>query len=156
MAYDWSTTLCLRLCLCRLRFHQTKLRHKQKHNKNKLVGFSCTYAYAYVDPSSETQGQSVGSGKKAGRKFSSKCGRAPGYRLSPNYFQTFKLIPAPDWAQKMLCIIVPNREQLLLSSFREFVHDGYCLAILAWFVHQACAYKGNFLLVPNQKQRNYR
>ena len=60
-------------------------------------------------PSSETQGQSVGSGEKAGRKFSSTGERAPGYRLSPNYFQKFKRMPAPDWAQKMLCIIVPNR-----------------------------------------------
>ena len=67
--------------------------------------------------SSETKGQSVGSGKKAGRKFSSKCGRAPGYRLSPNYFQKFKLIPAPDWAQKMLCIIVPNRRTVAPEFF---------------------------------------
>ena len=35
--------------------------------------------------------------------------------------------PAPDWAQKMLCIIVLNRRTHLLSSFRVFVHDGYCL-----------------------------
>ena len=41
----------------------------------------------------------VGSGEKAGRKFSSTGERAPGYRLSPNYFQKFKRIPAPDWAQ---------------------------------------------------------
>ena len=44
----------------------------------------------YVSPdvsSSETLGQSVGSGEKAGRKFSSMDKRAPGYRLSPNYFQ---------------------------------------------------------------------
>ena len=34
--------------------------------------------------------------------------RAPGYRLSPDHFQKFKRMPAPDWAQKMLCIIVPN------------------------------------------------
>ena len=60
-------------------------------------------------PSSETQGQSVGSGEKARRKFSSTGERAPGYRLSPNYFQKVKRIPAPDWAQKMLCIIVPNQ-----------------------------------------------
>ena len=40
-----------------------------------------------------------------------------------------------------LCLI---GEQFLLSSFREFVHDGYCLATLARFVHQACASKGNF------------
>ena len=31
-----------------------------------------------------------------------------GYQLSPNYFQKFKWMPAPDWAQKRLCIIVPN------------------------------------------------
>ena len=62
-----------------------------------------------LNPSSETQGQSVGSGEKAGRKFSSTGERAPGYRLSPNYFQKFKRMPAPDWPQKILCIIVPNR-----------------------------------------------
>ena len=28
---------------------------------------------------------------------------------SPHYFQKFKQMPAPDWVQKMLCIIVPNR-----------------------------------------------
>ena len=51
--------------------------------------------------SSETQGQSVGSGEKAWRKFSSTGERAPWYRLSPSYFQKFKRILAPDWAQKM-------------------------------------------------------
>ena len=35
--------------------------------------------------------------------------RALGYRLSPDNFQKFKRMPASDWAQKMLCIIVPNR-----------------------------------------------
>ena len=77
--------------------------------------------------SSETQGQSVGSGEKARQKFLSKGGGAPGYLLSPDHFQKFKRMPAPDWAQKMHCIIVPNRRTHLLSSFRVFVHDGYCL-----------------------------
>ena len=44
-------------------------------------------------------------------------GRAPGYRLSPNYFQKFKRIPAPDWAQEMLCIIVPNRRTVSPQFF---------------------------------------
>ena len=52
--------------------------------------------------------QSVGSGEKAGGTFSITGERVPGYRLSPNYFQKFKRTPAPDWAQKMLCTIVPN------------------------------------------------
>ena len=34
-------------------------------------------------PRAETQGQSVGSGEKVARKFSSKGGRPPGYRLLP-------------------------------------------------------------------------
>ena len=61
-----------------------------------------------LEPSSEIQGQSVGTGERAGRKFSSTGERAPGYRFSPSYFQTFKRMPAPNWAPKMLCIIVPN------------------------------------------------
>ena len=82
---------------------------------------------SYAIASSETQGQSVGLGEKAGRKFSSKGERAPRYRLSPNYFQKFKRMPAPDWAQKMLCIIVPNRRTVSPEFFSRVVHDGYCL-----------------------------
>ena len=80
-----------------------------------------------LNSSSETQGQSVRSGEKTERKFSSKGRKAPGYRLSPDHFQKFKGLPAPDWAQKMLCIILPNRLTHLLSSFRVFVHDVYSL-----------------------------
>ena len=47
-------------------------------------------------------------GEKARRKFSSTGGKAPGYRLSPDHFQTVERMLAPDWAQKMLCF-VPNR-----------------------------------------------
>ena len=64
---------------------------------------------ARLAASSETQRQSFRSGEKAGRKFSSTAERAPGYWLVPHYFQTFKRMPAPDWAQKKLCIIVPIR-----------------------------------------------
>ena len=84
-----------------------------------------TLALLNHSPSSETQGQSVGPGEKARRKFSSAGGRAPGYRLSQDHFQTVKRMLAPDWAQKMLCIIVPNRRT---------VHDGYYLATVARFV----------------------
>ena len=70
-----------------------------------------------ISSSSETQGQSVGSGEKAGRKFSSTGERAPGYRLSPNYFKKFKRMLPPDWAQKMLCIIVPNRRTVSPEFF---------------------------------------
>ena len=72
-------------------------------------------------PSSETQGQSVGSGERARRKFSWTGERAPEYRLSPNYFQKFKRMPVPDWAQKILCIIVPNR-RTVFPEFFSWVH----------------------------------
>ena len=45
--------------------------------------------------------------------------------------------------KKCFVLLCPIGEQFLLSSFREFVHDGYCLATLARFVHQGCASKGN-------------
>ena len=49
-------------------------------------------------------------GEKARPKFSSTGGKAPGYRLSSDDFQMVmvKRMLAPDWVQKMLCIIVPN------------------------------------------------
>ena len=67
--------------------------------------------------SSETQGQSVGPGEKARGKFSSTGGRAPGYRLSQDHFQTVKRMLAPDWAQKMLCITVTNRQTVSPEFF---------------------------------------
>ena len=72
------------------------------------------YIGSRVGPSSETQGQSVGSGEKAGRKFSSTGERAPGYQLSTNNFQKFKQMSAPDWARNALCPI------LLGLSIRQF------------------------------------
>ena len=86
-------------------------------------------------------GQSVGSGERARRKFSSTGERAPGYRLSPNYFQKFKRMSAPDWAQKMLCIIVPNR--LTVSpEFFSWVRTRRLL-FQSWLVW-LCTQSGNF------------
>ena len=55
---------------------------------------------------------------RKGRTKVFKYGRkAPGYRISSNYFQKFKRMQAPDWAQKMLCIIVPNRRTVSPEFF---------------------------------------
>ena len=94
----------------------------------------------------ETQGQLSGSGEKAGRKFSSKGGRAPGYRLLPNHFQKFKPILAPDWAQKMLCIIVPNR-RTVSPEFLSWVRTRRL------FSCNSCPVRSPSF--PNQKRRNY-
>ena len=72
----------------------------------------------YYTPSSETQGQSVGRGEKARRKFSSMGGKAPGYRLLPDHLQTVKRMLAPDWTlKKKLCVIVPNRRTVSPEFF---------------------------------------
>ena len=52
----------------------------------------------------------------ARRKFSRTGGRAPGYQVSPDHFQTASRIPAPDWAEKIPCIILPNRRAATLES----------------------------------------
>ena len=75
------------------------------------------------DPGAVSQ---VGRKLRARRKFSSEGERAPWYSLSPNYFQKFKRMLAPDWAQKCFVLLCPIGEQFLLSSFREFVHDSHC------------------------------
>ena len=50
--------------------------------------------------------------------------------------------------KKCFVLLCPIGEQLLLSSFREFVHDRYYFATVARFVHQA--------FLTRQKRRNYR
>ena len=109
--------------------------------------FAGTSFFAGISQSSETQGQSVGSGENTGRKFSSTGERTPGYRLSPNYFQKFKRIPAPDWAQKMLCIIVPNR-RTVSPEFFSWVRTRRLLS------RHSCPVRSPSF--PNQKRRNYR
>ena len=49
--------------------------------------------------------------------------------LTGPLFQMVKRMLAPDWAQKLPCIMVPNRRTASpgFFQFREFVHDGYLL-----------------------------
>ena len=60
-----------------------------------------------------------------------------------------KRMLAPDWAQRMLCIIVPNRRTASLEFFNfcMFVHNGYCLAIVVWFIHQRNVSQETFSLI---------
>ena len=101
---------------------------------------------AWIVAFSETQGQSVGLGERARRTFSSTGERAPGYRLSPNYFQNFRRTPAPDWAQKMLCIIVPNRRTVSPEFFFVSSYTTAIVLITACLAHapEKCTQSGNF------------
>ena len=140
---DGRTKVRSILLLWSLKFYDKKYFslgiEKQCLNKVSFENILSAYMFspdAALPPSSETQGQSVGSGEKAARKFSSRGERAPGYPLSPNYFQTFKLMPAPDWAQKMICIIVPNR-RTVSPEFFSWVRTWLLLprSRLVWIMH---------------------
>ena len=74
-------------------------------------------------------------------------GRAPGYRLSPDHFQTVKRMLVPDWAQKMLCIIVPNR-RTASPEFFSWVRTRRLLSCHSCSVRSPTGF-------PNQKRRNY-
>ena len=74
-------------------------------------------------------------------------GKAPGYRLSPDHYQTVKRMLVPDWAQKILCIIVPNR----WTVFPEFFSWVRTRRLLSR--HSCLVCSPSF---PNQKRRNYR
>ena len=68
--------------------------------------------------SSETQGQSVGLGEKAGRSFQLRAKEPLGtYSILTELFPNIQAMPSPDWAQKMLCIIVPNRPTVSSEFF---------------------------------------
>ena len=109
------------------------------------------FDYSWDDSSSETQGQSVvyRVGRKDGTKVFKYGRKSPlvtdSHRTISNNSSGCRLLIRLIKCFVLLC---PIGEQFLLSSFREFVHDGYCLATFARFVHQACACKGNsyFLL----------
>ena len=78
--------------------------------------------------SSVTQRQSVGSGEKAGRKFSSTGKEPPG---------TDSQMPAPDWAQKTLCIIVPNRRTVSPEFFARVRTQRLLFrSQIVWLMHQ--------------------
>ena len=102
----------------------------------------------------ETQGQSVGLGEKAGRKFSSTDKRAPGYQLSQNYFQEFRQMPAPDWAQKMLCIIVPNRRRvsLFVSSYTTAIFSPHLLGSFTKLLRERETFTFYFPNLPETKE----
>ena len=133
---------------------------KRKNNNHESGGRTPSYNNGLhrEDPSSETQKQSVVSGERARRKFSSTGERAPGYCLSPNYFQKFKRIPAPDWGQKnalYYCAQSANSfsRVLFVSSYTTAI---VLLHLPGSFTKLVRARETFIFYFPNQKRRNHR
>ena len=82
------------------------------------------------------RGSQSEAGEMARRNFSRTGGRTPGYQVSPDHFQTALRIPAPDWAEKIPCIILPNRRPATLESLSCVLHGDCCPATFIWLVHQ--------------------
>ena len=99
---------------------------------------------------------SVGSGDRTRRKSSGTGRGAPGYRLSPDHFYTAKRMLAPDWAQKMLCIIVPNRRtaspEFFLCVRTRRLSSRHSYGSLTKVVRARETFIFHF---PNQKRSNY-
>ena len=114
-----------------------------KKSKSGFLGFPFL-SFDWEIPSSDTQGQSVGSGERAQRKFSVRAkeplGTDPRRAISKNSRGCRLLIGH----KKCFVLLCPIGEQFLLSSFREFVYDGYC------FDHACLAH------APNSDQRTAR
>ena len=132
-----------RICLPR-RYIHIKGEHYFPDGIMALLFYPVAYPFLILgDPGAVSR---AGRSEKARRKFSNTGGKAPGFRLSPDHFQTVKRMLAPDWAQKMLCIIVPNRRTVSSEFFslvgrRRLLSRHSCLVCSPRF--------------PNQERRNY-
>ena len=89
--------------------------------------------------SSETQRRSVGPGKtKTGAtKVFKHRRKRPWVPTLTGPFRNGQANAVSWLGKKCFELLCPIGEQFLLSSFREFVHDGYFLATVARFVYQA-------------------
>ena len=103
-----------------------KITVKFKHLEETIINDNKWWWQTHLKSSSEIQGQSVGSGEKAGRKFSSRA-KEP---LGTDSHRAISKKSSGCWLlighKKCFVLLCPIGEQFLMSSFRQFVHDGYC------------------------------
>ena len=85
-------------------------------NNTRPIAFKKTPTKLRFGHPRRPRGSQSEAGEMARRKFSRTGGRTPGYQVSPDHFQTASRIPAPDWAEKIPCIILPNRRAATLES----------------------------------------
>ena len=126
---NWSQLL-FRFWYCAKIFQDP--RFLRNHSFRGVVGPGCiqyqnNFNSFHHAPSSETQGQSVGSGEKAARKFLLRAKEPLGTdsqrTISKNSSGRGLLIGH----QKCFVLLCPIGEHISISSFRVFLHDGYCL-----------------------------
>ena len=130
---DGKTKFRSILLLWSLKFYDKKYFslgvEKQCLNKVSFENILSAYMFspdAALPPSSETQGQSVGSGKRRDESFQVGAKEPLGthsHRTISKHSNWRRLLIGH---KKWFVLLCPIGEQSLLSSFREFVHDYYC------------------------------
>ena len=112
------------------------------HEKEQLINLSRWFNQVLFHPR-RPRGSQSGQEKRCDKSFQLRAKEPLGTdshrTISKNSSRCRLLIGH----KKCFVLLCPIGEQFLLSSFREFVHDGYCHATLALFVHQICACKEN-------------
>ena len=110
--------------------HMLSISQATLHGQLKDFNLEISHSFSTIDndtSSSETQGRSVGSGEKAERTFSLRTKEPLGTdshrTISKNSSRCRLLIGH----KKCFVLLCPIDEQISMSSFRSFVHDGYCL-----------------------------
>ena len=88
---------------------------------------NASWREVYHIASSETQGQSVGSGEKAGRKFLLRAKEPLGTDSQRTISKNSSGCRLLIGHKKCFVLLCPIGEHISISSFRVFLHDGYCL-----------------------------
>ena len=105
--------------------HRTKARIQ----RYKICPYETSFSKVDVqisDHPRRPRGGQSGREKRCDESFQAQAEKPLGTDSRADHFQTVKRILAPDWAPKRLCAR-PIGEQHLLTSFCEFVRDGYWL-----------------------------
>ena len=81
------------------------------------AGVYGNYMFGWNHPRGSKSGQNeVNQAEIIAAKVFYKSIRAPGKQVSPDHFQAALRMLAPDWAKKILCIILPNRRTVTSES----------------------------------------
>ena len=107
--------------------HPTNKRIITKYCAMTMEQLELTLTLSVLCSSSETQGQSVGSGEKAGRKFSLRAKEPLGtdsHRTISKNSNGCRLLIGHKKCFVLLC---PIGEHISMCSFCVFLRDGYCL-----------------------------
>ena len=120
--------------------------------KTKIQYCLCTKMFLRLPHPRRPRGSQSSREKRRDESFQVRAKEPLGTDSHRTYVQKFKRMPAPDWAQKMLCI-VPNRRRVS-PEFFSWVRTRRLLS--GSFTKLVRARETFIFFFPNQKRRNYR